>query len=475
MSTFRPTQKQIEAHHLLQHNRVVLYGGAIRGAKSYWGCMEIITYCFQYPNSRWLMLRKSLPVIKNTLLKTFTENFLNKGWSQYVKSFHETTLLLKWNNGSEILFMSESYDDDKQLNRFKGLEINGAFIDEVNEIQESTYNKIIERTGSWFHSPGCPAKIILTCNPTQNWVKDRFYTPYRQGTLPTGHAYLQACIYDNPYIPADYLESLQQLPRYQYDVFVNGNWDLTLKTGGEFYKCFELDQHVAETCYNPLLPLHISFDDNVNPYLPVGVFQIISVKPATGLAPGSTGEGYHLVMINEIAGVNPRNTVKAVCDEIIRLYPGHQSGLFIYGDATASKSDTKLQPGFNFFRLILQNLSQYKPQSRVLPFNPSVAMRGNWINTILEKQIGGIKITIGSHCKKTINDLLLLKESADGTKLKETETGPTGARQQKIGHFTDLLDYLLCSAFSAQYLRYQKGTDIPALTFGKNKQSKNIF
>ena len=99
-----PTAKQREAHQLLRDNRIVLYGGAIRGAKSYWGCLEIITFCFEYPNSRWLMLRETLPVIKNTLLKTFTENFLNKGFSKYVKEFNQQSLSLTWNIGSQIIF-----------------------------------------------------------------------------------------------------------------------------------------------------------------------------------------------------------------------------------------------------------------------------------------------------------------------------------------------------------------------------------
>lgn len=424
------------------------------------------------------MLRKSLPVIKSTLLKTFRENFLEKGWQQYVKSFPETTFVLKWINGSEILFMSENYDDDKDLNRFKGLEINGGFIDEVNEIQEVTYDKIVERAGSWFHSPGCPIKILMSCNPAQNWVKDRFYTKWKEGKLPADHAYLQARIYDNPYIPKDYLESLNMLPRYQYKVFVDGDWDISLKTGGEFYKCFELDMHVVpnsahpeEVKYNPTLPLHISWDDNVNPYLPMGIFQIIIHRNAAGLPTGKKD----LVMIDEIAGITPRNTVKAVCDEFIRRYPNHQSGLFIYGDATAVKQDTKLEKGYNFFRLIMDNLKQYKPQYRVLSANPSVVMRGNWINTVLEKNIGGLRIIIGSHCKQTINDLILLKEAADGTKLKEMETNTAGVRYQKVGHFTDLLDYIMCSAFAHEFAQYQKGSVVSTLSFGKNNKSKNSY
>jgi hypothetical protein len=461
---FKATPKQKEAHKLLLDNRIVLYGGAIRGAKSYWGCMEVISLCFQYPKSRWVMLRESSPVLKATLIKTFTENFLNKGFLHHVKDFNQSSLTLTWNNGSQIIFMAESYDTDKDLNRFRGLEINGAFIDEVNEIQEQTFDKVVERSGSWFHSPGCPTKILMSCNPAQNWVKDRFYNKWKDGTLPAGQAYIQAKIYDNPHIPADYLESLKMLPRYQYEVFVNGDWDISIKTGGEFYKCFELDKHVGHCKYDPLLPLHISWDDNVNPYLPCGIFQVHK-KPV----------GYQIQMIDEIAGVTPNNTITAVCKEFIRRYPAHATGLIIYGDATADKEDTKLEKGFNFFRLIKDALAMYRPQLRVSNSNPSVYMRGMWLNTVLDKEIGGLSVVIDESCKKTVNDFVLTKEDRDGTKLKAMETDPkTKVRYQKVGHFTDLFDYLMCTAFMAEFISYQKGGVIPSISVGKNV-SKNSY
>jgi len=457
----QPTAKQIEAHKLLNDNTFVLYGGAIRGAKSYWGCLEIITFCFKYPKSRWGLIRESWGNIEGKLLVTFTENFLDKGFSQYVKEFNKNTWTLTWSNGSQIVFMAESYNSDKELNRFRGLEINGAFIDEINEIQEVTFDKIIERSGSWFHSKDCPTKILASCNPTHGWVKERFYDKWKNNELQENMAYIQATIYDNPYIPAPYLESLKLLPRYQYEVFVNGNWDLQLKTGGEFYKCFELDKHVGQVKYNPNLPLHISWDDNVNPYLPCGIFQI---------------EGKELRMIDEIAGISPNNTVKSVCNEIIRRYGSHTSGMFIYGDATAEKEDTKMEKGYSFYRLIIDNLKQFKPNNRVLRSNPSVVMRGNWINTVLEKEIGGVKMIFDESCKKAINDFVMTKEDADGTKHKEQETDPkTKVRSQKYGHFSDLTDYIMVTAFANEFAKYQAGDVVSNISYGKNSLSKNRY
>ena len=127
--------------------------------------------------------------------------------------------------------------------------------------------------------------------------------------------------------------------------------------------------------------------------------------------------------------------------------------MFIYGDATANKEDTKMEKGYNFYRLVLDYLQQYKPSLRVLSSNPSVAMRGNWINTVLEKEIGGIKIIIDPSCKNAINDFIMLKEATDGSKSKELETNPKSkVRYQKLGHFSDIFDYIMCSAFQKEFI-----------------------
>jgi hypothetical protein len=406
------------------------------------------------------MLRRSWDDLNGKLLVTFKENFLNKGFDKYVKSFNGQTSTLTWNNGSQIVFMSESYNNDKELNRFRGLEINGGFCDEVNELQEITFDKVIERSGSWFHSPGCPVKILGSCNPTNNWVKKRFYDPWKKGILPKGIAYVQAYMTDNPYIPKEYLESVKLLPRYQYEVFVLGNWDIQLKTGGEFYKEFELDVNVRNTIYNPDLPLHISFDENVNPYLPCGIFQVINED---------------IRMVDEIAATSPNNNLQYVCREISNRYRNHKTGMFIYGDATSRKQDVKIEKGHNLFTLIENYLIQFKPILRVPLSNPSVVMRGQFMNMLLSGKIEGASLTIGDNCQFTINDFINTKEGASGEKHKEVQTNPTTkAREQITGHFTDLSDYAVCEILKEKYTKFVSGDTIPVFHFGKGNINTRV-
>jgi hypothetical protein len=441
----------------------VCYGGAIRGGKTVALLGLFLALSKIYAGSRWAIVRRDLPVIKRNLYPSWDKIKPTK----FIKSHNHDTHTVTFINGSQIIFFPESYDTDKELNRWRGLEVNGFGFEEINECQQQSLFKAFERAGSYIIKGATTQPkplVVATCNPTTSWFKELVYTPYINGTLKKNWHYIQSRIYDNVPLLTEqphYLPSLKSnLNRYEYEVFVEGNWDVSLKTGGEFYKCFELDKHVKETVYNPLLPLHISWDDNVNPYLPLGIFQI---------------EGYTVKMIDEIKGVTPSNTINAVCNEFKRKYPNHNAGVFIYGDATANKEDTKLEKGYNFYRLIMDYLKDYKPTQRVQASNPSVKMRGDWINTVLEKELYGMKIIIGEHCKTTINDFILLKEHPDGGKLKETATDHiTKKNYQVLGHFTDLTDYLLCTAFANEFMKYQRGGINSTPTIGKN-YSKNIY
>lgn len=449
------TEKQNLAMDALasEQYRFILFGGAMGGGKTIWGLSALLIMCEIFKGSRWCVIRQDMEKIRTTTIPSFTKL---RASGKLKSSPYEYT----HPNGSVIMFKGENYDQDKELNWMRGLEVNGFLFEEINECQQDALDIAFGRAGRWECNP-LPAPIILaTCNPSANWVKTLVYDRYVNGTLPERWLYIPSKITDNPYLTTEYVENLRNMPRYKYEVLVEGNWDLQLKIGGEFYKCFELDRHVGSYQYNPSLPLHVSFDENVNPYLPVGVFQI---------------EGRKVRAIAEIAGKNPGNTIKAVCAEFSRKYQGHEAGVFIYGDATSRKDDVKLEKGYDFFRLIMEELRHFRPQLRVSRANPSVAMRGNFINTILESNYDGIDFAIDESCKAMITDFVKVKESADGSKNKEMETDPlTKVRYQKHGHFTDLTDYLLCYAFAESYQKYQRGGREVKVSIGKNLAKNRV-
>lgn len=444
---FEPFPKQIDfLESCLSGNfDFVMYGGSIRGGKTFAGIGLLLILCRAFPGSRWAIVRTDLMTLKRNTIPSFWKIVPRS----FVEKYKQDEQIVTFKNGSQILFFGENFTDDKELNRWKGLEVNGFLLEEINELQEKTFYKAIERAGSHIIPGGVkqPTPLIAgTCNPARNWIKKIVYDRWKNGTLPERWKYIPAKIFDNPFISDEYRRALQNMPAFEYDVFVNGNWDIELKSGGEFYKSFDLDRHVGSHRYDPGNSIHISFDENVNPYITAVVWQI------------SGTEKKDLRMIAEYCMESPNNTIRKLCEKIAVDFRHHKSGVFIYGDATSKKADTKLEKGHNFFTLIRDYLSEFNPVLRVPASNPSVVMRGNFINQIFEKGFQGITISIDQSCEKTIADFNNVKEDADGTKKKEKDKNPaTGVTFEKYGHTSDACDYFICKALESDFNMYRTG------------------
>jgi len=464
-TVIRPTSRQIQAKQAAAANFITLFGGAVRGGKSYWLILVLYSYAVQYPKSRWCLLRCSMAIIRSTLLVTF-QKLTGEGLGGYIQSFNRTEMVVTLKNGSQIIFFGENIDDDPELERFRGLEVNGFGIDEISEIQEATLTKCIERAGSWQGSPGCPNKILATCNPTQGWVKEKFYDNWKAGTMPKNHAYVPSKITDNPHISEEYKETLKLLPKYEYEVFVEGNWDIQRKTGGEAYKNFDPNtQFVDWIEYNPMLPIHMTWDFNTNPYVTCLLWQI---------------EGKKAMQFEEILLSSPRNTNMAVCSEFERKFPAHTAGLFIYGDpgglklSTADETNVRVkEKDYSEFAGIEKKLSKYRPSRRVARVYPAVKLRIDFANTIFESKFEDIEIYFSNKCKATLAEYTNLKEASDGTKHKETYKHPeTQVPCQKWGHISDANDYLWTSAFKDEFHKYQHGEKIGKAYTGPPSKNK---
>lgn len=258
------------------------------------------------------------------------------------------------------------------------------------------------------------------------------------------------------------------------------------QSGGEFYKQFNSGNNTDMFKYNKDLPLHLTFDFNVNPYMTGCAWQIITVDKKNEVeykrwVAFLNSHGFTVTtdiikigfQIDEITLASPRNTTRAVCREFKSRFPGHTSGLFIYGDPSGSKEDTRSEKGFNDYTIIRQELEQYRPQLRVDKKHPAVVMRGNFINNVFESGYEGLFLFINVGCKKSVDDYLYLKEDSDGTKLKEKgKDTATGITFEKYGHTSDANDYFICYAFSSEFTSYQRGGITLNVTIGKNNNKK---
>jgi len=252
----------------------------------------------------------------------------------------------------------------------------------------------------------------------------------------------------NPHLPPEFitfLESLRKVDPYYYTIYALGQWG-NKPAGYQFYKTFSMDL-VGFAEYIPSLPLHVTLDENVNPYLTFLVWQV-----------RQRGDDLQLWQIDEICLPHPKNTLRATCDEFKRKYKGHTEGVYIYGDRTSIKADVKLEKGQNFFTLVETELSEFNPQRRLPSQNPNVKSRGEFINSIFAGSDPNVKITISGECKNTITDYQNVVEAADGSKVKKkVKDKQSGMTFEQFGHCSDANDYFLIELLKDKYLQYING------------------
>ncbi|MEK0371117.1 MAG: phage terminase large subunit, partial [Nitrosopumilus sp.] len=372
-------------------------------------------------------------------------------------------------NGSVILFKGENYSRDKELDWMKGLEVNGFLFEEINECQETTLNKAFERAGSWIipNLKKQPKPIILaTCNPSNGWIKERVYDKWKNGTLPETYCYIPAKITDNPHLPEEYIESLKNLPKYEYMVFVQGNWDVQIKTGGEFWKSFELEKHVRPLVIDKTLSYHVSIDENVHPYITLSIWQIKKLE-----------DGYDIMQIHEIPCKDPNNTARKSATKLSDWLVGisNDKEVFIYGDTSTKSGNTIDDNKRSFLDIFIEELSKkHSYQKRFFTKNPSVQATGEFINAIYEMNFDDINITINETCKVSISDYIETKQDVDGTILKRKVVNPkTGVRYEPHGHFSDAKRYFIAKCFNESYTKFlNRFSDISNAVFAQG--NKNI-
>jgi hypothetical protein len=400
-----------------------------------------------YPGSRWVVVRKDLQTVKRNTLPSWDKIRPNN----FFTVFNGESMTATATNGSKIIFFGENYTKDKHFDRWRGLECNGFLLEEINELQEGGYNKAMERAGSYIIPNGKqpPPLILATCNPTHGWVKDTFYDRWEKGLLKANQLFIKSRIYDNPFIPKDYIENLKNLPRYEYMVFVEGDWNVRLKSGGEFLKSFELEHHVKVIDYDTDSPLHVSIDNNVLPYIAISFWQV--KKKETG---------YILRKVHEIAAEDPNNTARRASKLLLQHLKeiDYNDKIFLYGDATTKAKNTIDDENKSFLQLFKQPLIDkgYNIEERFFRSNPPVASTAEFINEVLENNIYDIEIYYSESCLKSINDNIEIKEDKDGGMLKIREKHPkTGATYEPYGHFLDTDRYFICKVLEHEYKSFR--------------------
>lgn len=377
------------------------YGGAMGGGKTYVCLATLLLLCRVYPKSKWCVIRESTPTLKRTTLESFKRIVP----SNFVLSYNQQDQIYTFTNGSQIFFMAEDYTNDKDFDRFKGLEVNGFLLEQIEELQQGLLQVCFIRAGRNKLDKMPKPMIMANVNPTLTWPKDLIYERYTNDTLPPDWFYEPAKISDNPTLfnDVDYMHNVTaHLDPVTKARLIDGDWSAFAVDKPYLYN-FSIAKHVVPD-YKPNihLPILVSFDFNIEP-------MTSTVSQATNLMTSCT---FDEIKINN-------GSVEEMCEVIKAKYNQFLGSIDVTGDATGRNREKVKRGNINAYRVIKDELGLYDrnilvpssnmahKDSRVLC--TSVLQHGNW--------------TITKSCKESITDCVYAQVDEFGDLVKTKEQG----------------------------------------------------
>lgn len=224
----------------------IVFGGGAGGGKSFLLGLLCAIAAKKYPGTRWGLARKELKSLKQTTLATLISKVhraLGISENDYKLNLLDSTL--EYTNGSSILLLDlTAKPSDPEMESLGSLELTGAFVDEVGEVNKKAYDILASRVNRWMNKEyGITGKVVGSCNPSPGFIRQEYFDKYDQlggGRIQrwkNGHVwvngerldaynvYIRSTVLDNPFIDDNYVEGLRRLPPQEKKRLLDGNWN----------------------------------------------------------------------------------------------------------------------------------------------------------------------------------------------------------------------------------------------------------
>ena len=263
MADIKLTKRQTIAFEYLMDNTTteLCFGGSAGGGKSMLACLWLTTLCLKYPGIRTLLGRTTLSALKQTSLVTLFEVLKMAGLNaneHYTFNGQSNTLIFQ--NKSEIILKDLEYKpSDPNYDSLAGIEVSAVVIEEASQVTRMAYNILKSRIRYKLNEFGIIGKILMTTNPSQNFIKKEFYLPFVEERLDTNKKFIPSLPLDNPHLPQSYLDMLETLPSEQRKRLLLGDWNYN----EELDALFQFDDIANcsfRTAPNPSEKKYISID-----------------------------------------------------------------------------------------------------------------------------------------------------------------------------------------------------------------------
>ena len=345
---------------------------------------------------------------------------------------------------------------DPDFNSLGSLEITGAFVDEVSEVSEKAIEVLASRIRYKIEDTFVVGKIFMSTNPCITWVRSTFVMtddgdPIQ---LAKGYRYIPFSLFDNPNerFRMIYYNKLNKIrDKATRDRLLYGNWWFTESNKMAAYWNFDGDKHLKqrlfEKCYDPLKPLILSMDFNVNPYM-------------TGLPMQIDYDNKKVYIFPEYVGrsKDKLNNTPAFTRWIAKKLTaqGHVGGSLLTGDPAGAARSTQTEDGVNNFTIAAKNFraANIKPKIQLLSKQPAQITRLEFVNELFNGY-NGWSIEVDMRCHRLTEDFIYQRKNPDGTKEKKKILMEDGSRAERYGHASDCFDYALVYYLSSEYDKYR--------------------
>jgi hypothetical protein len=211
---FKPTQKQNNVFDYFNDDITteVAYGGSLASGKTYLIASLLVMKCLQHPGIRIGLAREHLTILKKTTLTSIFEVISDWKLTKDHYNYNSSSGEIKFFNNSVIVLIELAYNpSDPLYTRLGGLLLTFGCIDEGGETDQKGKEIFQSRLGRWRNDKlGVKAFLLITCNPSKNWIYRDFYQCAKDGNLPGHRQFIQALPEDNPYLPIGYIENLSK-------------------------------------------------------------------------------------------------------------------------------------------------------------------------------------------------------------------------------------------------------------------------
>ena len=479
---------------------IILFGGSSSG-KSY-SVAQIILIFTLWEGSNTLVMRKVGASIRDSIYQDFKTAADQLGITNLFRFSDGVKTITCLSNGARIVF--KGLDDSEKI---KGLSsFKRVVLDEESEFEEEDYKQIRKRLRGMVGQ-----QIITTFNPIKetHWIKTQIFDKEKWHDIPktveiagrelppqltdvksirmnepksilnprtkeieehpSDTVVIQTTYLNNFWVVgspdgtygfydeqcvADFERDRLNDPDY-YNVYALGEWGV-IRTGSEFFSSFNRGVHTGVCEYDPTLPVHISVDSNVLPYISCTYWQI-----------SLDGGKKHIRQIGETCADSPNNTVRKAAKLVAkRLHEIGVDKVILHGDASTRAANNIDDEKRSFHDLFIDTMQKEGIEviDKVSNKNPSVPMSGEFINAIFDAVLPGLQITIDENCKVSTEDYMSVQKDVNGgilkTKVKNKITMQT---YEEHGHISDTFRYVVVDMLREEFLLFS------------NRRKRNLY